>query len=515
MEKKYDSYKALFIVVLLIQSFLLVFYMNEKASFWIDEVNSYTLANSSCEELFIQKEYDESLNLDIRNKWIPNYIFKKQISIDSDKCFDYFGIYDNQISHTQPPFYYWIIHSVCSLFPEKFSKWYGLAINLVFFVIAQILLYKLSGYIFNNNKIALIICCFYGFSTALIDNYTFIGSNAVIPTFCFLTLNVFFKSLKSNFSIKLFIELFIIVVIGGLTHYLYWLYVLILTAVFFILSINNKEKKQSIFVLLTVLLGLIGVYLLFPFAFDQLKQLIESKTILLNQNVPEQYLFALVLLVRKILLVNFPYCNYLAYLLLISLSVFFIQLFVNRFYNNLKLNKTAFYLTVVPSVIVILLIALFINYNMLGITSIRYFSIFYPFIAIIIIGYCFSFKKPYLGIIIVLLSVISCFNGSHLVLRDTEKRYSKIEELIYGNNVIFYNSRVKYLQSILPQLSLCNKVFILSSNYRPSDVRLPENEKTYLLVFDDKNKPNIGNSKLRSGYLSDYKVDVYDSTAFK
>ena len=41
-----------------------------------------------------------------------------------------------QTYDVHPPLYYFLLHTVCSFFPGIFSKWFGLGLNLLFFIIA-------------------------------------------------------------------------------------------------------------------------------------------------------------------------------------------------------------------------------------------------------------------------------------------------------------------------------------------------------------------------------------------
>lgn len=513
MKKKIDLYNFLFLIIVLLQSFLLVFYMKEKSGLWIEEINSYTLANNYHEGLFVGDEYNESTDLNVLNKWIPGKVFKEQLSVLSDNRFHFWTAYDNQISRTNPPLYYLAIHFICSFFPNEFSKWYGLVLNLLFFFTTQFLLFNLNNIIFDNKKIALLLCCFYGFSSASTDNFTFISQNSAISVFCLATLIIFIKCLTCKFTFKMFFLLLITILLGGLTHYLYLLYVLILTCTFIVFSISKGNEKQGLYVFITTLLSFIGIYLLFPFIFEQLSLSIETKEILLENDFPDQFLFAFALLVRKIFSIDFPYVTHITYFLLISISVFFIVSFVNKKAKNI--NNKVVILTLVPSISTIMLTSFYINHRLFGIMSLRLFLIFYPFIAIMIIIFCYTLNKKYLPNILVLLSIILCFNNSLLVLRDTGEKYSALEKLFKGNNIILLGDKVEYIQSSLPLLSLCDKVYLISSSNIPNKIRLPDKNKSFLVIYEEVNNFKLATKEILTCYLSNYKINVYDATTIK
>ena len=366
--------------------------------------------------------------------------------------------------------------------------------------------------LFKSRKLAFFSILLYGFSCASIDNYAFIGPTVMMPMFCLLVLNVFIKSLKKSFSIKLFFELFFITLLGCLTHYLFWLYTFVLTIVFIIISFkNNNEKKQSIMVIFTILFGFIGVYLAFPFVFEQLNTAMQNKEFLLKTDLPDQYLFAFILLVRKLIGIDFPYCIWVTDILIMGISVYFVKSLIDK--NNR--DKNIAFLLFIPLVIVILMISLFVNYQLFGITSLKFFTGFYPLIALLIIKIFNYLKKTYLMAFVIIVSVISCINGSHLILRDYNQRYSSLEKLLKENNAIVVNFKDEMLNSLLPQLIVSNKVLFLSVNDNLHDIRLPFEGKTFFIVLDDNNKPDLGLPKLLSGYMANHKVEVYDAANIK
>lgn len=86
-----------------------------------------------------------------------------------------------------PPVYYWIFHTVCSLFPGQFSKWFGLGINLIAFGISLFLLWILALLVTKNNeKTAWMVCLFYGFTPAAMSSVVFIRMYALLTVFVYL-----------------------------------------------------------------------------------------------------------------------------------------------------------------------------------------------------------------------------------------------------------------------------------------------------------------------------------------
>jgi hypothetical protein len=65
-----------------------------------------------------------------------------------------------------PPLYYYFLRIVCWLSPSVFSKWQGLVVNIVFFVLSWLTLAGITKEITDSNKKkVLAVCALFGLST--------------------------------------------------------------------------------------------------------------------------------------------------------------------------------------------------------------------------------------------------------------------------------------------------------------------------------------------------------------
>ena len=70
----------------------------------------------------------------VEDGWVSGEYFGNYLTVDAEHRFDYGSVFYNQEMDTHPPLFYLILHTICSLFPGTFSKWYGLLPNLVCFL---------------------------------------------------------------------------------------------------------------------------------------------------------------------------------------------------------------------------------------------------------------------------------------------------------------------------------------------------------------------------------------------
>jgi hypothetical protein len=127
------------LIVIIILQLLVVFHFSfQKEGYFIDEIFSFSLANSYYK---INHKFEYSLY----DRWTETEHLNNLLVVPEEHRFAYGSVYINQAFDVHPPIYYFILHTISSFFPESFSMWYGLAINIVFFVVCTIYLFLLSN----------------------------------------------------------------------------------------------------------------------------------------------------------------------------------------------------------------------------------------------------------------------------------------------------------------------------------------------------------------------------------
>lgn len=114
------------ICLYLFLSGMIVIGISEKRNLHTDEVLTYILANNSYDEEItlapeMGKTYDPAAS-----PWM------NVMTVQQNQRFDYENVWKKQAADVHPPLYYTLVHTVCSLFPGVYSKWFGASVNLVF-----------------------------------------------------------------------------------------------------------------------------------------------------------------------------------------------------------------------------------------------------------------------------------------------------------------------------------------------------------------------------------------------
>ncbi len=239
-------------VLLALSLSAMLFYGNQKEGYHVDEVYSYGLANSeylpfmhfgahdynvkewmleygageSFEELFhnlikdfrilqecgfqvkesiIYRDYltaqANSANTRITS-WVPGEAYLDYIAASESNTFNNASVYYNQRGDVHPPLYYMLLHTICSVFQGKFSKWFGLGLNIVVLLLTLALLYRMCRLYLGGKWMAVLAAGVYGLSVGFISTALFIRMYALLTFMTVACCYVHLKIVEEGFWLK-------------------------------------------------------------------------------------------------------------------------------------------------------------------------------------------------------------------------------------------------------------------------------------------------------------------------
>ncbi len=254
MEKK--SKRIFFIgmiVLLCLQIIVLFYYGSRKAGYHEDELYSYYSSNKTA-GLFVNDR-----------EWTTGESFRNELVVLPGEQFRYGVVKQMQSWDVHPPFYYYLLHTVCSLTPGVFSKWQGICVNLLGFVSSFILLayaayltavypismqpelsdsekqaYRKRGYVLAGT-----VCGMWGFGAAVISGVMFIRMYQWLTVFVLLCLCIHLRALvRKKESLSFYLLLAVTVFFGFLTQYYYIIFHFFLGAGFCLYLLKEKRWKS-------------------------------------------------------------------------------------------------------------------------------------------------------------------------------------------------------------------------------------------------------------------------------
>ena len=207
-----------FFIVLVITALsllLVIYYGSCKAGYYSDEVWTYGLANN------LSGIYPK---VETGVKYSGYGPFDDFVKARNEARFNVTNVWKNQEDDVHPPFYYILINVVCSLFPDTYSKWYGIAVNILWMTLIIPLLYKLSDKMTTSTISSVGITIAYVFSVIFMDTLVFIR---MYTQFTFFTIAISYLIKlywNKHFDKRFYVLLSTILILGMLTHYYFLIY---------------------------------------------------------------------------------------------------------------------------------------------------------------------------------------------------------------------------------------------------------------------------------------------------
>lgn len=262
--KKNKAAKIVFCMILALQLICMFYYGNAKQGYFVDELWSYGLANS----YYHPHVY---ANGGFARGWEMGSYFRDYLEVLPNQRFKYGSVLYNQANDYHPPLFYMMLHTVSSLFPNTFSKWYGIVPNIVYFAISMILLFTLAKRLLRNEWAALIPVVWYGFSAGAISNVVFIRMYVLLTVWVIALMDLHTKWFIDNkMSKKDFGLLIVVAYLGFMTHYYFFLIAFFTSAFYFFYLLFNKRITDLLKYCVSMIASLLLVELTFPIAFYKL-----------------------------------------------------------------------------------------------------------------------------------------------------------------------------------------------------------------------------------------------------
>lgn len=251
-----DKKSRIFLAVVIVLSLALstVFMMN-KQGYHEDELLTYNLANSA-----------NTLKTD--GEWNSGADFIDYLSVSDGDRFNYAQVYENQITDaSHPPFYYGLVHTVCSLFPNQFSRNFAFSVNVLAMAGILIMLFKIVKRITKNNLYALIATGAFAFSIACTTMTIYLRMYATLTFFVLAMIYMNLKIFESKNKAKLtdFLILGLITLLGTLTQYYFILFEGLTGLIMLVFQIKEKNIKDLVKYIVTAILGSAAALCIYPY----------------------------------------------------------------------------------------------------------------------------------------------------------------------------------------------------------------------------------------------------------
>lgn len=254
---------ALIAALIIICSVCMLFFSRKEGMF-IDEIYSFGLANS----------YYAPYVTDLKGGDMTDTVFSREelldyLSVGEDDAFAAGSVYYNQTRDVHPPLYYWLLNLASSLCAGHFSMWIGLILNLVIYLAALIVLYRLALLLFDSRLCAVAAVLLYGLSTLALSTVLMIRMYMLLTLFTLLLAYLIARLVKGGG--KRLLPLVTLTVFAGLmTQYYFVFYAFFVCAAYDVHLLIKRDWRAFAAFSCTAVLGVAALPLAFPACLEQL-----------------------------------------------------------------------------------------------------------------------------------------------------------------------------------------------------------------------------------------------------
>ena len=239
----------LFGILLVLQVIAALCFCTKKTGFHYDEYYSYYSSNVTMGLVPTDRE------------WKPGSEIYNEFAVLPGEQFDFGTVVRMQTYDVHPPFYYLLLHGVCSLTPGIFSKWSGLGLNLFFFIGSWMLLALLAWRMAGAGReegeqeeaadrrfrqlAVLGIILLFGFNPAVYSGIILVRMYMLLGFWVLAATWLHVRSLQERKrGWRFFVPLAAVVYLGFLTHYYFAVYLFFLAAAMeFYLLFETAEHR--------------------------------------------------------------------------------------------------------------------------------------------------------------------------------------------------------------------------------------------------------------------------------
>lgn len=224
------KYLTFFILLWIVQMAAAVWFCTQKQGFHEDEF--YTFYSTARTNGFFVED----------GKWVSRESLRNEFVVLPGEEFQYGLVRTVQSWDVHPPMYYWVFHTVASLFPGVFSKWIGLSVNLFFHGIVLLLLAWLTYLVSEKDeKMVLLVNFVYGFTPAALSGVVFIRMYVMLTAFVLLCVILHVRVVRaagdadgrpSLLSGTTLLAMAAVTYFGFLTQYYYFIFLFFLAGAF-------------------------------------------------------------------------------------------------------------------------------------------------------------------------------------------------------------------------------------------------------------------------------------------
>ena len=203
-------FMVLALMLIIAAGFLVMLWFGySKSGFHEDEIYSYYSSNRTSGIAWPDRAFMDTERLTDECVVLPG------------EGFDYFMVHTVQSWDVHPPLFYDILHTVCSVYAGRFSKWFGIGINMGCFVLSVLLLYAICRECGLRRLFTALFLCIWAMHPVTVSAVMFIRMYMLLTVSVLACLWLHLRMVTKGFTGRRMTAVMAVSFLGFLTHYYY------------------------------------------------------------------------------------------------------------------------------------------------------------------------------------------------------------------------------------------------------------------------------------------------------
>lgn len=240
---------------------VLVFFTQKATLVGMDGIFSYTLSNNPYNYLFIDDIYQEFPQ---DNGWLEAHILKENYVVEEYDRFNYSAVYHHQRHDVHPPLYYFMVHTISSLFPGRYSNLYTMGINLFALLLSDLILIKICRLLYGGAGYGVVPVMFLLLMESMQFLLTWARMYMMLFLFCLWYLFIHAKMLMQDWKKADLFQMIACIFLGTLTHYYFYVYAFVLSILMCFYLIFREKRHELVKYMYCGIVGVMFSWIFYP-----------------------------------------------------------------------------------------------------------------------------------------------------------------------------------------------------------------------------------------------------------
>lgn len=237
------------VFLIAVQVAVLLLFFASKKGYFIDEIYSWGLSNSYYKPFVV--------SYDVFERWVEGPEFLEYMTVGPGEGFSYGSVWYNQAQDVHPPFFYMLLHTVCSFTPGVYGNWQAMVLNVAFYAGCLLMIFLTARLLTGDKCLAMAAMMLWGFSPGGLSTGIYIRMYMLATFLTVVSVYLHVKMIRDGQGLPRLAGICLATFLGLLTQY-YFVFIAFFLSGFYVLWKLGKRRWKEAAVYAVALFASVG-----------------------------------------------------------------------------------------------------------------------------------------------------------------------------------------------------------------------------------------------------------------